>query len=305
MVSSLDLLHLAQTAAERAAAYLRGVERPRGSRAAGRVKGSRDFVTEVDRTAERDRRARSCWPPSPGSRIVGEELSPDAGRPTDWSGSWIRSTAPPTSCTISRATRCRSRRRWTACSRPASCIARAAPATVYTRGPRAAARGRASAGSRSRRIADPAFALIGTGFPVQGHRAAAASTRSSSRRVAARTSGIRRPGSAALDLADVAAGGSTASGSSGSSAVGHRGRHAAGPRGGRRGDRLRGPRRRDRAYRARGAGTRRYTPGCWRRDVAGRAPDHETSQYRVLGVRTMHLRARLAVTRCDLAARSL
>ena len=51
MVSALDLLHLCRSAAERAASYLRGVERPRNP-AAWTVKGSRDFVTVVDRTAE-------------------------------------------------------------------------------------------------------------------------------------------------------------------------------------------------------------------------------------------------------------
>src|SRR5512144_1544870 len=73
-VSSLDLLHLARTAAERAADYLRGVERPAGP-AGWTPKGSRDFVTEVDRAAERliDEILLAA---EPGSRIVGEELSP-------------------------------------------------------------------------------------------------------------------------------------------------------------------------------------------------------------------------------------
>ena len=51
MVSSLDLLHLARTAAERAAAYLRGVERP-ADPSGWTLKGSRDFVTDVDCRAE-------------------------------------------------------------------------------------------------------------------------------------------------------------------------------------------------------------------------------------------------------------
>jgi myo-inositol-1(or 4)-monophosphatase len=54
-------------------------------------------------------------------------------------------------------------------------------------------------------IHDPEFALIGTGFPFKD-----ASTLpeylNQFERVAARVSGIRRPGSAALDLADVASG---------------------------------------------------------------------------------------------------
>jgi hypothetical protein len=49
MVSALDLLHLAKTAAT-GAVYLPGVERPADPGGWG-LKGSRDFGTEVDRTA--------------------------------------------------------------------------------------------------------------------------------------------------------------------------------------------------------------------------------------------------------------
>ena len=55
-------------------------------------------------------------------------------------------------------------------------------------------------------IADPAFALIGTGFPFKDTGATAGVPATSSRAWRPRTSGIRRAGSAALDLADVAAG---------------------------------------------------------------------------------------------------
>ena len=75
MVSALDLLHLCRAAAERAAAYLRGVERP-ADPARWTVKGSRDFVTEVDRRAE-GIVAEVLLAAEPGSRMVGEELSPD------------------------------------------------------------------------------------------------------------------------------------------------------------------------------------------------------------------------------------
>jgi hypothetical protein len=50
MVSSLDLLRLARTAAERAAGYLQAVERP-ANPSGWTLKGSRDFVTDVDRRA--------------------------------------------------------------------------------------------------------------------------------------------------------------------------------------------------------------------------------------------------------------
>jgi myo-inositol-1(or 4)-monophosphatase len=54
-------------------------------------------------------------------------------------------------------------------------------------------------------IADPGVALIGTGFPFREADHLDLYLEQF-RRVAGRTSGIRRPGSAALDLADVAAG---------------------------------------------------------------------------------------------------
>ena len=73
----------------------------------------------------------------------------------------------------------------------------------------AAARG-AGAWRGDRRLAvstitDPAFALIGTGFPFKD-TSSLGEYLAQFARVAAHTSGIRRPGSAALDLADVAAG---------------------------------------------------------------------------------------------------
>jgi myo-inositol-1(or 4)-monophosphatase len=55
------------------------------------------------------------------------------------------------------------------------------------------------------RITDPAFALVGTGFPFKDV-SQLQEYQDQFARVAAATSGIRRAGSAALDLADVAAG---------------------------------------------------------------------------------------------------
>jgi myo-inositol-1(or 4)-monophosphatase len=103
---------------------------------------------------------------------------------------------------VCRPTPCRSRPRWTACSRPAwwcTCP----HAETIARG-EAAARGWATRLEVSS-IADPACALIGTGFPFR-ETDRLDQYLEQFRRVATRTSGIRRPGSAALDLADVAAG---------------------------------------------------------------------------------------------------
>jgi myo-inositol-1(or 4)-monophosphatase len=63
-------------------------------------------------------------------------------------------------------------------------------------------------GSRRLRVSeigDPEFALVGTGFPFR-HLSGLQEYQRQFGRIAAGTSGIRRPGAAALDLADVAAG---------------------------------------------------------------------------------------------------
>ncbi|MGH7606876.1 MAG: inositol monophosphatase family protein, partial [Gemmatimonadales bacterium] len=71
-----DLVKVAATAARRAAAYLRDAPRPDWR--AWTEKGPHDFVTAVDRGCEAlivETLVREV----PGSVVVGEELSPDAG----------------------------------------------------------------------------------------------------------------------------------------------------------------------------------------------------------------------------------
>jgi myo-inositol-1(or 4)-monophosphatase len=199
-VSALDLLHLARTAAERAAAYLRGVERP-GDPGGWTPKGGRDFVTEVDRTAERII-SDVLVAAEPGSRIVGEELSPELIRdglvwivdPLDGTTNFLHDF-PAYAVSVAAA------------------VDGELQAGVVVQVPRhevyAASRGGGS-WQGDRRLAvsaieDPGFALIGTGFPFKDP-SQLDEYQAQFGRVAARTSGIRRPGSAALDLADVAAG---------------------------------------------------------------------------------------------------
>jgi myo-inositol-1(or 4)-monophosphatase len=196
----LDLLHLVKLAAERAGGYLRGVERPADPGAWTR-KGGRDFVTEVDRTAER-LIADVLLAAEPGSRIVGEELSPDVVRdglvwivdPLDGTTNFLHGF-PSYAVSIAAAVDGELQ---------AAVVLQVSRQEYFT-----AARG-AGAWQGDRRlavsaIADPAFALIGTGFPFKD-TSSLGDYLSQFARVAAQTSGIRRPGSAALDLADVAAG---------------------------------------------------------------------------------------------------
>jgi myo-inositol-1(or 4)-monophosphatase len=200
MVSSLDLLHLARTAAERAAGYLRGVERPAEPSGWGR-KGSRDFVTEVDRTAER-LVTEVLLAAEPGSRIVGEELQPELVSgglvwivdPLDGTTNFLHDF-PSYAVSVAGAVD--------------GVLEVAAITNVPSGDTYTAARG-GGAWHGERRLAvsaieDPSFALIGTGFPFKD-TSRIDEYLEQFRRVAGRTSGIRRPGAASLDLADVAAG---------------------------------------------------------------------------------------------------
>jgi myo-inositol-1(or 4)-monophosphatase len=199
-VSALDLLHLSRLAADRAGTYLRGVERPADP---GRWthKGARDFVTEVDRAAERII-TDVLLAAEPGSRIVGEELTPEVVRdglvwivdPLDGTTNFLHDF-PSYAVSIAAAVDGELQ---------AAVVLHVPRQECYT-----AARG-AGAWQGERRLAvspitDPAFALIGTGFPFKD-TSSLDEYLAQFAQVAAQTSGIRRPGSAALDLADVAAG---------------------------------------------------------------------------------------------------
>lgn len=199
MLSSLDLLDRAQSAAAAAAGFVRGVERP----AAGRwsAKGVHDFVTEVDRAAERLIRDQ-LLAIDPAARIVGEELSPEVSTeglvwvvdPLDGTTNFLHGY-PAYAVSIAAA------------------VDGALQAGVVHDIPRdqvfRAARG-AGAWCRDQPlrvspITAPGHALIGTGFPFKDMTGLEEYQRQFAG-VAAGTAGIRRAGSAAIDLADVAAG---------------------------------------------------------------------------------------------------
>lgn len=199
-MSALDLLHLARTAAAPAGAYLRSVQRP-ADPSGWTLKGSRDFVTEVDRTAEymiRD----ILLAAEPDARMVGEELSPEVITdglvwivdPLDGTTNFLHGF-PAYAVSIAAA------------------VDGVLEAAVVLQVPRnetySSSRGGGSwLGHRRLTVSpidDPAFGLIGTGFPFSDVSRLEQYQRQFAR-VARATSGIRRPGAAALDLADVAAG---------------------------------------------------------------------------------------------------
>jgi myo-inositol-1(or 4)-monophosphatase len=199
-VSALDLLHLARIAATRAGAYLRNVQRP-ADPSGWTFKDSRDFVTEVDRTAER-MIADILLAAEPGARMVGEELSPSVVTdgliwivdPLDGTTNFLHGF-PSYAVSIAAA------------------LDGVLQAGVVLQVPRdetySAARGGGSwLGDRRLTVStieEPEFALIGTGFPFRDVSRLEEYQRQFGR-IARATSGIRRPGAAALDLADVAAG---------------------------------------------------------------------------------------------------
>ena len=199
-MSALDLLHLAVAAAARAAQYLREVRRPSDPQGWS-LKGTRDFVTDVDRTAEQ-MISDMLLAEEPDAQVVGEELHPDlvtAGLV------WIVDPLDGTTNFLHDFP-------WYAVS-IAAALDGVLQAGVVVQVPRneiytATAGGGAWLGQRRLEVSsilDPSFSLIGTGFPFK-EGSDLPEYQQQFARVARSASGIRRPGSAALDLVDVAAG---------------------------------------------------------------------------------------------------
>jgi myo-inositol-1(or 4)-monophosphatase len=196
----LDLLDRARAAAEAAASYIRRVERPIDP-AGWTLKGARDFATEVDRTAE-GLIADILLAGDSDGRIVGEELSPEVVThglvwivdPLDGTTNFLHGY-PSYAVSIAAA------------------VDGVLEAGVVLHVPRNEIYvGRRGGGAwldgrrlRVSTIGEPEFALVATGFPFRDLSRLEEYQRQFAR-VASATSGIRRPGAAALDLADVAAG---------------------------------------------------------------------------------------------------
>jgi myo-inositol-1(or 4)-monophosphatase len=195
-----DLVDVAVRAAGRAADYLRDAPRPQASE--WTEKSRHDFVTVVDRTAEQ-MIADTLLSAVPDSQMIGEELTPDATPqaevawvvdPLDGTTNYLHGYpqyAVSIGCVV-RGELC------------GGVILDVVRDTVY----KAASGHGAWMGSQRlavSKVATPGEALIGTGFPFKRldgvDRYLGQFTR-----VMEATAGIRRAGSAALDLADVAAG---------------------------------------------------------------------------------------------------
>jgi myo-inositol-1(or 4)-monophosphatase len=195
-----QLLAAAQLAADRAAAFI-GREEGRLAPEAWAQKGRADFVTEVDRESER-LIAETLLAAAPGSIVIGEELTPGRGL----AGlAWVVDPLDGTTNFLHRFPHY-------AVSIAAVADGEPLVAVVHhvSRGIRyhAVAGGGAFRDATPIRVSgvlDPRHALIGTGFPFR-HVADLPRYQAQFAAVLAAAAGIRRTGSAALDLCDVAAG---------------------------------------------------------------------------------------------------
>jgi myo-inositol-1(or 4)-monophosphatase len=195
-----DLVKVAGAAAARAAAYLRTAPRPRA--ADWTEKSRHDFVTEVDRAAE-TLIADMLTHAVPGSRVVGEELTPElaaAGEivwivdPLDGTTNYLHGY-PQYAVSIGGVV---------SGALGVGVVHDVVRDLVY----HARASGGAWLGDQRLAVSNvtqPNRALVGTGFPFK-HQALLDAYLRQFAAVMTRSSGIRRAGSAALDLADVAAG---------------------------------------------------------------------------------------------------
>jgi myo-inositol-1(or 4)-monophosphatase len=200
MASANDLVIIATTAARAAGAFIRAAERPRDPRA-WTAKGRADFATEVDRASERII-TRILTDAAPGSTVVGEELNPEVV--TDGLV-WIVDPLDGTTNFLHGF--------------PAYAVSIAAAVdgilevgvvlhipldrlSTATRGGGAFENGLPV---RVSPIEEPEHSLIGTGLPYRDF-ARLDTYMAQLARVTLGATGVRRPGSAAIDLSDVAAG---------------------------------------------------------------------------------------------------
>jgi myo-inositol-1(or 4)-monophosphatase len=195
-----DLVKVAGRAAARAATYIRAARRPRAED--WTEKGRHDFLTDVDRACEA-LIAEALTRDVPGSRVVGEELTPELAAsgdiiwivdPLDGTTNYLHGY-PQYAVSIGCAVR------GELCAGVVHDVARD---LAY----RAATGSGAWLGNQRLAVSGvtaPKRALVGTGFPFKHQELLDAYLRQFAA-VTAASSGIRRAGSAALDLADVAAG---------------------------------------------------------------------------------------------------
>jgi myo-inositol-1(or 4)-monophosphatase len=195
-----DLVDVAERAAERAANFVRGARAPEAG--AWTEKSRHDFVTQVDREAE-ELIAETLTGLVPGTVVVGEELSPAAEYrgevvwivdPLDGTTNYLHGY-PQYAVSIGALVD--------------GVLSLGVVHDVARDVAYRAARGQGAwcGGTKLAvsELAEPSRALVGTGFPFK-HLDGMEQYLRQFAEVMHATSGIRRAGAAALDLADVAAG---------------------------------------------------------------------------------------------------
>ena len=207
MNDTAQLLEAAQLAADRAAAFLREQE-GRLAPEAWSEKGHGDFVTEVDRETERII-AGTLLAAVPGSSVQGEELSPDALTPDTRSPTpgliWIVDPLDGTTNFLHRFPYYAVSIGAVLDGVPIVGVVRHVPPGIRYHAVRGGGAWQDGARLAVSRVAEPKHALIGTGFPFKYVHLLPRYQRQFAA-VMSRAAGVRRPGSAALDLCDVAAG---------------------------------------------------------------------------------------------------
>lgn len=200
MPELLDLVDVARRAARAAATYLRAVRPPKAAQ--WTEKGRNDFVTEVDRRAE-EIIAASLRRLAPGSEVLGEELSPEAAPsqqvvwivdPLDGTTNFLHSYpqwAVSIGCLVDGAL--------------AVGVVHDVPRDIVYHGATGQGAWQGSIRLRVSEVGAPGRALIGTGFPFKRLEKLDAYLRQLAV-VLRGSSGVRRAGTASLDLADLAAG---------------------------------------------------------------------------------------------------
>jgi myo-inositol-1(or 4)-monophosphatase len=195
-----QLLAAARLAADRAAAFLLEREGRLGPEAWG-LKRPADFVTEIDREAER-LIAATLLDALPASRVIGEELSPDA-RPEGLA--WIVDPLDGTTNYLHRFPMYAVSIAAALDGEPLAGVVAHVPAGVRYHAVRGGGAWRGEERLTVSRVVDPRQALIGTGFPYSELEQLPVYARQFAA-VIRGSGGLRRPGCASLDLCDVASG---------------------------------------------------------------------------------------------------
>ncbi len=198
-----QLLAAAQLAADRAADFLRREEGRRGP-AEWSEKGRADFVTEVDRESER-LISETLLAAVPGSMVVGEELTP--GSAASGAGlSWVVDPLDGTTNYLHRFPFYAVSIGAVVDGQPVAGVVHDVPQNIRYQAVAGGGAFQNGAPIRVSGIREPRQALIGTGFPYRYYQEELPRYQAQFAAVIEGSGGLRRPGSAALDLCFVAAG---------------------------------------------------------------------------------------------------